>query len=80
MKRESVRTTVDIPAVMYRKLKRQAAAQDLSTRELILVGIRKALIEGSRSTAGRVQFPLIASKGKKVDLTNEQIYQYVEFP
>jgi hypothetical protein len=27
-----------------------------------------------------VRFPLIASKGPKVDLTNEDIYEYVEFP
>lgn len=28
----------------------------------------------------RVQFPLFGSDGPKVDLTNEQIYDYIEFP
>jgi hypothetical protein len=28
----------------------------------------------------RVQFPLIGSDGPKVSLTNEQIYDLIEFP
>jgi len=27
-----------------------------------------------------VQFPLIVSEGAKVDLSNEEIYEHVEFP
>ncbi|HXE89708.1 MAG TPA: hypothetical protein VNK82_01960 [Terriglobales bacterium] len=80
MKQESVRTTVDIPATLYRKLKQQAAAQGRSVRELILTGVRTTLLEGKRPRPRRVRFPLIVSKGPKVDLTNEQIYEYVEFP
>ncbi len=51
-----------------------------SIRELILLGVRVTLIEGKRPRAKRVKFPLIASDGPKVDLTNEQIYEHVEFP
>lgn len=80
MKEQAVRTTVDIPASLYRKLKQQAAAQGRSVRELILLGVRVTLIEGKRSRAKRVQFPLIVSDGPQVDLTNEQIYEHVEFP
>jgi hypothetical protein len=80
MKRQSVRTTVDIPAALYRKLKMQAAARGCSARELILVGIRKALLREEAAHPNHVQFPLIVSDGPKVDLTNEQIYEYVEFP
>jgi hypothetical protein len=80
MKRVSVRTTVDIPVATYRKLKQQAAAQGKSTRELILVGIEKALVESRRPKDKIVQFPLIMSKGQKIELTNEQIYELVEFP
>jgi hypothetical protein len=39
MKEQAVRTTVDIPAPLYRKLKEQAAAQGRSVRELILLGV-----------------------------------------
>lgn len=80
MKEQAVRTTVDIPASLYRKLKEQAAAQGRSVRELILLGVRITLVKGKRPRSARVKFPLIVSKGPKVNLTNEQIYEHVEFP
>ena len=80
MKPEAIRTTVDIPVSLYRKLKEQAAAQGRSVRELILAGVRTTLLEGKRPRPKRVRFPLIVSEGPKVDLTNERIYEHVEFP
>lgn len=80
MKEESVRTTVDIPASLYRRLKEQAAARGSSVRELVLAGVKTVLLQGQRPRRKRVQFPLIVSKGSKVILTNEQIYEHVEFP
>ena len=79
MKQQSVRTTVDIPAPLYRKLKEQAAARGHSIRELVLAGVRTVLLEGQRPRAKKVQFPLIVSEGTKVNVTNEQIYDHVEF-
>jgi hypothetical protein len=80
MKSASVRTTVDIPEPLYRKLKEQAAAQGNSVRELVLAGIRTVLIRSQRPRPKRVRFPLIISKGPKVDVTNEMIYEHIEFP
>jgi hypothetical protein len=80
MKHDSVRTTVDIPAPLYRKLKEQAAARGHSVRELVLTGVRTVLLQGQRPRPKKVRFPLIDSEGPKVDVTNEQIYEYVEFP
>jgi hypothetical protein len=80
MKRESVRTTVDIPAPLYRKLKEHAAAQGRSVRELLLAGAQSILLRGQRPRPKRVTFPLIVSEGPKVSLTNEHIYEHVEFP
>jgi hypothetical protein len=80
VKKQAVRTTVDIPTSLYRRLKAQAAAQGRSVRELILLGVRVTLAEGKRPRAKRVKFPLIVSEGPKVDLTNEQIHEHVEFP
>jgi hypothetical protein len=80
MKPEAIRTTVDIPAPLYRKLKEQAAAQGRSVRELILAGVRATLLDRGRPKTKRVRFPLIVSKGPKVDLTSEQIYERIEFP
>ena len=80
MKQQSIRTTVDIPAPLYRKLKEQAAAKGHSIRELVLAGVRTVLLEGQRPRAKKAQFPLIVSEGAKVNVTNEQIYEHVEFP
>jgi hypothetical protein len=80
MKQDSVRTTVDIPAPLYRKLKEQAAARGHSVRELVLKGVRSVLLQGQRPRPKKVKFPLIVSEGPKVEVSNEQIYEYVEFP
>jgi hypothetical protein len=81
MKPESVRTTVDIPAPLYRKLKEQAAAKGRSVRELVLAGIEIVLLKDQRPTNKRLELPLIpASPGPKVNLTNEKIYEHIEFP
>jgi hypothetical protein len=80
MKRASVRTTVDIPSDLYRQLKEQAAARGCSIRELVVAGAETVLLREQRPRNRRVQFPLISSDGPKVDLTNEQIYEYIEFP
>jgi hypothetical protein len=80
MKRASIRTTVDIPAPLYRKLKEQAAAQGNSVRALVLAGVKSVLLQGRRPRPKRVHFPLIVSQGPKVDLTSERIYERVEFP
>jgi hypothetical protein len=80
MKQECVRTTVDIPAPLYRKLKEQAAARGHSIRELVLAGVRGVLLQSQRPRPKRVKFPLIVSDGPKVDVSSEQIYEHVEFP
>jgi hypothetical protein len=81
MKSESVRTTVDIPAPLYRKLKQRAAAKGSSVRQLVITGVKAVLEqEEQRPRTKRVRFPLIRSKGPKVNLTNHQIYGGIEFP
>ena len=80
MKSEKVRTTVDIPAPLYHRLKKQAAAQGCSARELIIRGVEKVLLNSRQPARRRVEFPLIRSKGPTVRLSNEQIYEHVEFP
>ena len=79
MKQESIRTTVDIPAPLYRKLKEQAAGTGSSIRELVLLGVRRVILQAQRPRPKRVEFPLIIS-APPVDLTNEQIYEHVECP
>ncbi len=71
MKEQVIRTIVDIPASLFRKLKEQAAAQGRSVRELILLGVRVTLIEGKRP------FPSSPQMGQE---SSEQIYEHIEFP
>ena len=80
MQKCMVRTTVDIPAPLYRKLKEQSAARGCTVRELILLAVHSALLPGKRPGAYRVKFPLIVSEGPKVELTNEQVCEQAEFP
>ena len=71
---------VDIPAPLCRELKEQAAAQGRSIRELLVAGAKSVVLKGRRPSSKRVRFPLIVSEGPKVDLTNEEVYEHVEFP
>lgn len=80
MKQETVRTTVDIPADLYRQLKEQAAARGSSIRELVVTGARLVVLKEQKPRPRRVRFPLFGSEGPKVNLTNEQIYELIEFP
>jgi metal-responsive CopG/Arc/MetJ family transcriptional regulator len=80
MKQPSIRTTVDIPAPLYRKLKARAAEKGRSVRSLVLDGVRTVLQERRRTNHRKVGLPLIASDSPKVDLTNDQIYEHIEFP
>jgi hypothetical protein len=75
MKEESIRTTVDIPRRLHRKLKEQAAARGSSIQELVLAGVKTVLLQGQKPRSKRVRFPLIVSKGPRVNVTNERIYE-----
>jgi hypothetical protein len=79
MKQRCIRTTVDIPAPLYSRLKAQAA-DGRSVRELVLAGVQGVLLHAQRPHSKRVQFPLIVSSDPKVDLTNGQIHEHVDFP
>jgi len=80
MPTETVRTTIDIPAPLYRRLKEQAAQQGCSVRDLVTRGIEGVLLKPERPKSARIVFPLIHSKGAKVNLTNKQLYEHIEFP
>ena len=80
MPQRTVRTRLDIPVSIYRKLEERATVQGLAVEEVILEGIKSLLPERKPERASKVRFPLIRSKGPKIDLTNEQIYRLVTFP
>jgi hypothetical protein len=72
-----MRTTVDIPDAMYRRLKSRAAREGTSVRKLIVRSI-EVIVEPKPQ--GRVMLPLVASdEPGTLDLDNEKIYDLI-FP
>jgi hypothetical protein len=77
-----VRTTVDIPDAVYRRLKSRAAREGSSTKKLILRGVEKVLSEGPRKSKGkRLKLPIISAKRTGIiRIDNARIYDIISFP
>jgi plasmid stability protein len=75
-----MRTTVDIPDGMYRRLKARSAREGSSTRALILRGVKEVLKSEGRKAGAPVSLPIVRSKRPgTVALDNARIYDIV-FP
>ena len=75
-----MRTTIDIPDETYRAVRVLAAERGMTVRALMLEGL-----ELVRKGPGRVRkpfkLPLIESKHPgTLNLTNEEIYDLIDFP
>ncbi len=80
---DHVRTSVDLPRSLHRRLREAAARKGCSARQLILSSIERALKEPEpRGPMKRLNLdpPIVPSRGKPFDLTDEQIYGLIEFP
>jgi hypothetical protein len=76
-----MRTTVDIPDPVYRRLKNRATDEGSSAKELILRGVELVLKKAARKSGRRVKLPLIKSKQPgTLELDNERIYEIISFP
>jgi hypothetical protein len=76
-----MRTTVDIPDSLYRRLKSRAASEGSSAKELILRGVEHVLKEKPRKAGNRVNLPIIRSKQPgTLELDNERIFEIISFP
>ncbi len=76
-----MRTTVDIPDPVYRRLKSKASNEGSSAKELILRGVELILKKAPRKTGRKVKLPLIKSKQPgTLELDNERIYEIISFP
>lgn len=76
-----MRTTVDIPDPVYRRLKSRAASEGSSAKEVILRAVQSILKESPRKSRKRVRLPLIKSKQPgTLDLDNATIYEIISFP
>ena len=65
MKPKTVRTSIDVPQDLHRRLHEAAARRGCSARQLILASIDR---------------PIVPSTGRTIDLTNEQIYDLIALP
>jgi hypothetical protein len=82
-KADSVRTSVDLPRDLHRRLHEAAARRGCSARQIILESIEQAVAQNEPARGRRLSLdpPLVPSDGRKpFDLTNEQIYDLIEFP
>jgi hypothetical protein len=76
-----MRTTVDIPDAVYRRLKSRAASEGSSAKELILRGVQEVLKESGRKARRRIKLPIIRSKQPgTLDLDNDKIFEIISFP
>jgi len=79
----SVRTSIDLPRDLHRRLHEAAARKGCSARQLILRSIEQAVEEATPKRPRRhlkLDPPIVKSTGKPFDLTNEQIYDLIDFP
>jgi hypothetical protein len=76
-----MRTTVDIPDPVYRRLKSRAASEGSSAKELILRGVKQVLQVRRRKSCKRIKLPLIRSKQPgTLELDNDKIFEIISLP
>lgn len=69
-----MKTTVEIPEVLFRDAKARAALEGLSLRELFIRGLRLALQTSPTQSGQKANFPLIRASQSVSKLTDEQVY------
>jgi hypothetical protein len=77
-----MRTTIDIPDPIYRRLKSRAAREGSSAKKLILRGVEQVLRDKrAKSKRKRVSLPIVRSKRPgTLHLDNARIYDIISFP
>jgi hypothetical protein len=73
VKPPSVRTSLDIPAPLHRKLHEAAARRGCSARQLILRSLERLVEEELPHAAHRVRLPLVPAAGRRIrPVTNDE--------
>ena len=76
-----MRTTIDIPDAMYRRVKARAAAEGKPAKAVILEGVEQVLKGQSQAARKKIKLPLIPSKRPgSMYLDNARIYDVISFP
>lgn len=83
MKPSAIRTSIDLPRDLHRRLHEAAARGGCSARKLILASIERAVAETKSSRPKRrlsLDPPLIRPAGRRIAITNEEAYELVKLP
>jgi hypothetical protein len=83
MEQKAIRTSIDLPRDLHRRLHEAAARKACSARKLILAGIERAVEETNFARPKRrlnLDEPLIPPAGRHINLTNEEMYELIELP
>jgi hypothetical protein len=83
MKPHAIRTSIDLPRDLHRRLHEAAARKGCSARKLILAGIEHA-VEAAKPARPKRRLkldpPIIRPAGRRIELTNEKAYELIELP
>ncbi len=80
---DSLRTSVDIPRDLHRRLHEAARLRGCSARQLILESVERIVLEASPKRPRRrlsLDRAPVSSRGHVFDLSSEQIHELIEFP
>jgi hypothetical protein len=83
MEPAAIRTSIDLPRDLHRRLHEAAARKGCSARKLILAGIERAVDETNPARPKRrltLDESLVPPAGRRIDFTNEELYDLIEFP
>jgi hypothetical protein len=76
-----MRTTVDIPDPIYRRLRSRAVSEGSTAKELILRGVEQVLKDKKKKSRRRVKLPIVRSKRPgELQIDNAKIYDVISFP
>jgi len=77
MKPNTVRTSIDIPRNLHRKLREEAAKRGCSARSLILAAIEQTVASPALKKGRlRLDRPVLADQGRKMStITLDEIYE-----
>ena len=76
-----MRTTIDIPDAVYRRLKARAAAEGRAAKTLILQGVEQVLASQKSVNSRPVTLPLVKSKRPgAIRIDHARIYDIISFP
>ncbi|HYL38826.1 MAG TPA: hypothetical protein VEV17_23110 [Bryobacteraceae bacterium] len=76
MRPKSVRTSIDLPRDLHRRLHEAAARKGCSARQLMLAAIEQAIVSPQRRRRRLIlDRPLLAGRRKPISITNDEIYE-----